>query len=96
MLQQSKARSQPQSLLPAEPPLSHFSLCHRQIALILDTEPSFCLVETTIQVDNGPAVLTVAAVFSCNIEPEETEAAESGGIQVGALWANGNADCGSL
>jgi hypothetical protein len=34
--------------------------------------------------------LSVAYVFSCKIQQEETEETESGGIKVGALWAHGN------
>ena len=38
---------------------SHFSLCHQQFALILNTESLFCQVEVPIQVYNCPADVAV-------------------------------------
>jgi len=38
------------------------SLCHQQIALILDTESVFCQMEAAVQVDDGPADVAVRRV----------------------------------
>jgi hypothetical protein len=42
--------------------LSHLSLCHQQIALILDAESFFCQVEIPVQVDNSPADVAVRRI----------------------------------